>query len=104
MIFVLIVALFLVVLTLAQLFILGYKGGIGPLKFLKNQKMAKLPGNAEQYHLENVEPLADSPLKGKTICFLGSSVTNGSASICVAVCAVHTNAKPSWTACNTALS
>ena len=66
--------------------------------------MAKLPGNAEQYHLENVEPLADSPLKGKTICFLGSSVTNGSASICVAVCAVHTNAKPSWTVCNTARS
>lgn len=82
---VLIVAIILVVLTLAQLFILGYKGGIGPLKFLRNQKMAKLPGNAVQYHLENVEPLADSPLKGKTICFLGSSVTNGSASLGVSM-------------------
>lgn len=78
---ILIVALVVVVLTIMQLFILGYKGGIGPLKFLKNNKMAKLPGNEEQYHPENVVPLENSPLKGKRLLFLGSSVTNGSASL-----------------------
>lgn len=37
-------------------------------------------GNAHEYSLENTEALEDSPLKGKTIIFLGSSVTYGSAS------------------------
>lgn len=82
---VIIVLAVIAVLTVLQLFILGYKGGIGPLKFLKNQKMAKEPGNAAEYHLENVSPLAESPLQGKTICFLGSSVTNGSASLGVSM-------------------
>lgn len=80
-----IVAGVVVVLSVAQLFVLGYKGGIGPLKFLKDQKMAQLPGNAEQYHLENVQPLEQSPLQGMTICFLGSSVTDGSASLKVSM-------------------
>lgn len=34
-------------------------------------------GNASEYDLENVEPLTDSPLDGKNIIFLGSSVTDG---------------------------
>ena len=37
----------------------------------------KMPGNAAPYHLENVESLAESPLQGKRILFLGSSVTYG---------------------------
>ena len=37
-------------------------------------------GNKEQYSVANTPALADSPLKGKTILFLGSSVTYGSAS------------------------
>ena len=36
------------------------------------------PGNAPEYSFEKIEPLAGSPLKGKTICVLGSSVMNGS--------------------------
>lgn len=36
-----------------------------------------MPGNAEKYSLENVEPLENSPLEGKRICYLGSSVTLG---------------------------
>lgn len=80
-----IVAGVVVVLGAAQMVVLGYMGGIGPLKFLRDQRMAKLPGNAEQYHLENVQPLAQSPLQGMTICFLGSSVTNGSASMRVSM-------------------
>ncbi|MCH5190972.1 MAG: SGNH/GDSL hydrolase family protein [Oscillospiraceae bacterium] len=37
-------------------------------------------GNKDEYSLENTEELADSPIKGKTVIFLGSSVTYGSAS------------------------
>lgn len=34
-------------------------------------------GNSKHYHLKYVEALKDSPLKGKKIIFLGSSVTEG---------------------------
>ena len=37
-------------------------------------------------NIENIEPLADSPLKGKHLLFLGSSVTYGSASLGVSMC------------------
>ena len=40
-----------------------------------------LPGNAEKFHPENIQPHTESPLKGKTIIYLGSSVTYGSDSI-----------------------
>ncbi|NLU52881.1 MAG: SGNH/GDSL hydrolase family protein [Clostridiaceae bacterium] len=48
---------------------------------LTNIKLSMLPGNASQYHIKNVDELPESPLKGKTIIFLGSSVTYGSASL-----------------------
>ena len=57
----------------------------GPLGFIKENKIRKAPGNAEQYHLENVKPLADSPLAGKQLLFLGSSVTAGDASLGVSM-------------------
>lgn len=44
-------------------------------------RFIRLPGNHEKYHLENVEVLNDSPLKGKHLAFLGSSVTLGYASL-----------------------
>lgn len=53
--------------------------------FLWNRQLAKLPGNAKEYHLNRVQPLSESPLRGKTICFLGSSVTYGSASLRVSM-------------------
>lgn len=58
-------------------------GGVGYVfqKPLTNMALAKRPGNAEQYHPENVEENPDSLLKGKRIIFLGSSVTEGSASL-----------------------
>lgn len=37
-------------------------------------------GNGEKYSLDNTPENADSPIKGKTVIFLGSSVTYGSAS------------------------
>lgn len=41
----------------------------------------QLPGNASEFALEQVEPLEQSPLKGKHIAFLGSSVTYGYAAL-----------------------
>lgn len=45
---------------------------------ISNGKFAA--GNKDTYTVANTPALADSPLKGKTILFLGSSVTYGSAS------------------------
>ena len=79
---VLIIVLVAVVgLAAATVYNLGARGGIGPLAFLKERRMAKLDGNAEEYHLENVEVLEESPLSGMNICFLGSSVTYGASSL-----------------------
>lgn len=58
----------------------GYQWSWGPFAQLHDIKTAKLPGNAHKYDLEHVEKLADSPLEGKHIIFLGSSVTYGASS------------------------
>jgi lysophospholipase L1-like esterase len=42
--------------------------------------MQELPGNAEEYDVTTVERLKASPLQGKKVLFLGSSVTLGYAS------------------------
>lgn len=76
-----------IVVTIFVLFViltvvmLGVLGGIGPLGFIKENRLKNMAGNAEEYHLENVEVLEESPLLGKSICFLGSSVTDGDASL-----------------------
>lgn len=41
----------------------------------------ELPGNAPEYDVEHVRPLAESPLAGKRILFLGSSITFGYGSL-----------------------
>ena len=41
--------------------------------------MEELRGNAQRYEPENVKRLPDIGLTGKTICYLGSSVTYGAA-------------------------
>ncbi len=46
---------------------------------MEEGKRAEAPGNAEEYDLMNMERFENSPLKGKTILFLGSSVTYGAA-------------------------
>ena len=76
----------LAIWLLIQLIVLGYFGIWGPFKFIHTNRLSKFPGNAKEYHLENIEPLADSPLKGKHLLFLGSSVTYGSASMGVSMC------------------
>lgn len=76
-----VIAIFLVVDGIISVILAGSIGGIGPFKFLKTNKLQKAAGNAEEYHLENVEPLETSPLSGKRILFLGSSVTKGACSL-----------------------
>ena len=46
---------------------------------IEEKKRADAPGNAEAYDVDNLEKHTDSPLTGKTILFLGSSVTDGAA-------------------------
>lgn len=83
---VLIVALAVIaVLAVVSLVMAGALGGIGPFGFIHTNRLKNAPGNAEEYHLENVTPLSDSPLKGKNILFLGSSVTKGACSLDVSM-------------------
>lgn len=77
----LIVAIVLVVFTISQLVVLGLLGGMGPLGFLQAQRMAKLPGNADNYNMDTLEQMENSPLADGNVLFLGSSVTYGSASM-----------------------
>lgn len=68
------------VLIAAWLAFCGYQWSWGPFVKLHDIKTASLEGNGEEYALDNVTEIAESPLKGKTVVFLGSSVTYGSAS------------------------
>lgn len=72
-------------LAMAFLMNLGNCGGIGPFSFLNTRKLRKHPGNVEEYHLEHIQPLPDSPIAGKRILFLGSSVTKGENSLDVSM-------------------
>lgn len=72
---------FTVLLVVLWLIFCGYQWCWGPFAKAYDLKMAQLPGNDSQYALSAVKPLADSPLKGKTIVFLGSSVTYGASSM-----------------------
>lgn len=48
--------------------------------FISEYKNITLQGNGKEYDLENVDVVENSPLQGMNILYLGSSVTNGSAS------------------------
>lgn len=69
-----------VVLISAWLAFCGYQWSWGPFVKLHDLKTSQLPGNAEQYNVDQITPAADSPLAGKHIVFLGSSVTYGASS------------------------
>lgn len=58
----------------------GYQWSWGPFMKFHDFKTSALEGNGEKYSLDNAAPNADSPIEGKTVLFLGSSVTYGSAS------------------------
>ena len=60
-----------------ELYVLGAYAGIGPFGGLFHKRNGKLPGNSEQYDFRFLKEMADSPLKGKKIAVLGSSVSYG---------------------------
>lgn len=74
------IVIVLAILTPVQLAVLGWFGGAGPLGFLRDTRMGKMAGNQPEYDFSRITPLEDSPLAGKNICVLGSSVVNGTAS------------------------
>ncbi len=78
---VIIIVCVIAVLSVAQIAVLGAMGGLGPMSFLRDNMKSKLPGNAEQYHPENVPANTESTLSGKRLLFIGSSVTRGSAAM-----------------------
>ena len=66
---------------LLQWLFIGYRFSFGPFKALGDIRMAKLPGNAESYGMDRLDAMEGSPLEGKKLLFLGSSVTYGAASL-----------------------
>lgn len=76
-----VVVLVIVVILLAEWLFIGYRYNFGPFKKLGDFRMSNLEGNSSIYDVKNVENLDENPLAGKNVCFLGSSVTYGSASL-----------------------
>ncbi|MCD7807487.1 MAG: SGNH/GDSL hydrolase family protein [Lachnospiraceae bacterium] len=77
---ILIIVICIVVLITAWTAFCGYQWSWGPFAKLHDVKTASLPGNAAAYSPETVEQVQGSVLEGKTILFLGSSVTYGASS------------------------
>ena len=67
--------------NLVGLVVAGWKIGWGSFAKLHDYKNNALPGNSAPYSVENAGTVPDSPLQGKTMLFLGSSVTYGAASL-----------------------
>lgn len=65
--------------VLLWLMFCGYQWSWGPFSSVHDLKTSRLPGNADPYNVAHIQPLENSPLEGKTIVFLGSSVTYGAA-------------------------
>lgn len=80
-----VVVVFLVVDGIISIVLAGSMAGIGPFKFLHTNKLEKAAGNAAEYHIENVKAVENSPLAGKHILFLGSSVTKGASALDVSM-------------------
>lgn len=72
---IILVVIFIIILLLVIISIIGMKSYVKKDEEAKN----KVPGNAAEYSIENIEAVSNSPLQGKNILFLGSSVTYGSA-------------------------
>lgn len=76
-----VLAAVLLAAVLAGLLVAGNLWGIPPFGGLMEKRLSRLAGNGEEYAAEHVLPLDGSPLKGKRIAFLGSSVTYGASSL-----------------------
>lgn len=69
------------VFLMGQWLFIGWRFGFGPFKGLGNFRRSRMEGNGEQYDFSHIELMENSPLQGKTVLFLGSSVTNGAAAL-----------------------
>ena len=78
---ILIILAAVVVLQAAWIAFCGWKWGWGPFHKLSEYRYRSMPGNADRYAVSQVKPSGDETLKGKTVIFLGSSVTYGAASL-----------------------
>ncbi len=76
-----IVLTIVIVFFLLQTLFIGYRFSFGPFKKLGDIYMKKYPGNADAYSMDRVEKLTSSPMEGKNVLFLGSSVTYGASSL-----------------------
>lgn len=74
------ISICILILVVAWIAFCGYEWSWGPFVKLHHLKTARLPGNAAQYSVKKIEQLESSPLAGKHILFLGSSVTYGASS------------------------
>ncbi len=71
--------LIIILIALVAVCVVTFVVGIKSYMSNDNEAKAAMPGNGEEYAPENVTPLDNSPLRGKKILFLGSSVTYGAA-------------------------
>ena len=78
---ILIILAAVVVLQAAWIAFCGWKWGWGPFHKLSEYRYRSMPRNADRYAVSQVKPSGDETLKGKTVIFLGSSVTYGAASL-----------------------
>ena len=78
---ILIILAAVLVLQAAWIAFCGWKWGWGPFHKLSEYRYRSMPGNADRYAVSQVKPSGDETLKGKTVIFLGSSVTYGAASL-----------------------
>lgn len=76
-----IVLIIVAVLLLAQWLFIGWRFSFGPFKGLGNIRRSGMTGNGEAYDFSQLQLMESSPLEGKTVLFLGSSVTNGAAAL-----------------------
>ena len=65
--------------NLGGLLITGWKHGLGPFAKRQEYRQANKQGNSKLYSVENAGTMKSSPLQGKSVLFLGSSVTYGAA-------------------------
>ena len=71
------IVLLILAALVAVLTVIGFKKP----EFFLNIRYSRLPGNDERYHPENQRTNPASPLRGKSLIFLGSSVTEGMAAL-----------------------
>lgn len=69
------------VLLLVQWLFIGWRFCFGPFKSLGDLRRSRMAGNGGTYDFSQIQPMENSPLEGKTVLFLGSSVTNGAAAL-----------------------